>query len=99
MVFSGAVYLLLAPAPDPRQVSHSTISCNVPLRPPPRKVVPLTEQRYMNVEQCFDLNNSDDDDSLFFKPSPSRHSSLMQHCHEHVEIDIQGAGKLVMVLV
>ncbi|KAK0432073.1 hypothetical protein EV421DRAFT_2040886 [Armillaria borealis] len=69
--------------------------------PPPRKVVPLTEQRFMKEEQCFDLNDSDDDDddSLFFKPSPSRHSSSIQHCHEQVEVDFQGAGKMVMVLV
>ncbi|KAK0226831.1 hypothetical protein EDD85DRAFT_976086 [Armillaria nabsnona] len=35
--------------------------------PPPRKVIPLMEQRFMKREQCFDLNESDDDDdSLFF---------------------------------
>ncbi|KAK0432946.1 hypothetical protein EV421DRAFT_1451365 [Armillaria borealis] len=67
----------------------------VPPPPPPRKVVPLTEQRFMKAEECFDLNASDDD-SLFFKPSPSRQSSSIQRCHE---VGVQGAGKMVMALV
>ncbi|PBK62036.1 hypothetical protein ARMSODRAFT_981024 [Armillaria solidipes] len=68
--------------------------------PPPRKVVPLVEQRFMKAEQCFDLNESDDDDdSLFFKPCPSRQSISMQRCHEQVEVEVQGAGKMVMTLV
>ncbi|KAK0226854.1 hypothetical protein EDD85DRAFT_1027347 [Armillaria nabsnona] len=75
------------------------IARDVPPPPPPRKVVPLTEQRFMKAEQCFDLNDSDNDDSLFFKPSPSRQSSSMQRCHEQVEVDVQGAGKMVMALV
>ncbi len=54
----------------------------------------------MKAEQCFDLNDSnDDDDSLFFKRSATRQSSSMQRCHSHVEFDIQGAGKMVIVLV
>ncbi|PBK85931.1 hypothetical protein ARMGADRAFT_1086973 [Armillaria gallica] len=45
----------------------------VPPPPPtPRKVVPLTEQTFMKAGECFDLNDGDDDDFLFFKPSPSR---------------------------
>ncbi len=41
----------------------------------------------MKAEQCFDLNESDDDDnSLLFKPSPMKESSSMQCCHEQVEI-------------
>ncbi|PBK80363.1 hypothetical protein ARMGADRAFT_1020928 [Armillaria gallica] len=72
----------------------------VPPPQPPRKVVSLTEQRFMKAEQCFDLNDSgDDDDSLFFKPSPTRHSSSMHRCQEQVDVDIQGAGKMVMALV
>ncbi|PBK85913.1 hypothetical protein ARMGADRAFT_1035912 [Armillaria gallica] len=53
------------------------IDCDV-VPPPPltsRKVVPLTEKRFMKTEKCFDLNDSDDDDSPFFKPSPSTQSS------------------------
>ncbi|KAK0226803.1 hypothetical protein EDD85DRAFT_976034 [Armillaria nabsnona] len=58
---------------------------------PPRKVVPLTEQRFMKAAQCFDLNESDDDDdSLFFKPSPMKESSSMQRCHEQVEVNFKG---------
>ncbi|PBK79690.1 hypothetical protein ARMGADRAFT_1069342 [Armillaria gallica] len=72
----------------------------VPRPPALKKVVRLAEQRFMKTEQCFDLNdNDDDDDSLFFKPTPNRHSSSMQRCHEQVEVDIQGAGKMVMALV
>ncbi len=72
----------------------------VPRPQAPRKVVPLTEQRFMKAEQCSNLNDSDDDDdSLFFKPTPSRQSTSMQRCHEQVEVDVQGAGKMVMALV
>ncbi len=53
----------------------------------------------MKAGECFDLNDSDDDDFLFFKPSPSRQSSSIQHCHEQVEVNVQGAGKMVMTLV
>ncbi|PBK62041.1 hypothetical protein ARMSODRAFT_1062107 [Armillaria solidipes] len=73
------------------------ISRDVP-PPPPRKVIPLAEQRFMRGEQCFDLNDSDDEDSLFFKPSPSSHSSSIQRCHEQVELEVEGAGKMVMAL-
>ncbi|SJL18879.1 uncharacterized protein ARMOST_22481 [Armillaria ostoyae] len=65
-----------------------------------RKVVPSTEQRFMKAEQCFDLNESDDDDdSLLFKPCPSRQSSFIQQCHEQVEVEVEGARKMVMALV
>ncbi len=68
--------------------------------PPPRKVVPLTEQRFMKREQFFDLNESDDDDdSLFFKPGLSVKSSPIQSCHEQVEVDVGGAGTMVMAPV
>ncbi len=40
----------------------------VPL-PPPMKVIPSTEQRFMKAEEGFNLNDSDDDDFLFFKPT------------------------------
>ncbi|SJL17972.1 uncharacterized protein ARMOST_21543 [Armillaria ostoyae] len=76
------------------------INRDVPPPPPPRKVVPLMEQRFMKAEQCFDLNESDDDDdSLFFKPSPRNESSSLRSCREQVEVDVQGAGKMVMTLV
>ncbi len=61
--------------------------------PPPRKDVPLTEQRFMKREECFDLNDSDDDDSLFYKPSASGGSTSMPGCHEQVDVDVQGAGR------
>ncbi|KAK0432068.1 hypothetical protein EV421DRAFT_2040883 [Armillaria borealis] len=69
--------------------------------PPPRKVVPLRDQRFMKAEKCFDLNDSDDDDddSLFFKPSPSRQSNSIQRCQEQVEVEVHGARKMVMALV
>ncbi|KAK0482927.1 hypothetical protein EDD18DRAFT_1112444 [Armillaria luteobubalina] len=67
--------------------------------PPPRKVVPLTEQRFMKREECFDLNDSDDDDSLFYKPSLRKDSSSMQGCQEQIEVDVRGAGTVVMALV
>ncbi len=36
----------------------------------PRRIIPLTEQRFMKAEQCFDLKESDEDDeSLFYKTS------------------------------
>ncbi|PBK79687.1 hypothetical protein ARMGADRAFT_1172281 [Armillaria gallica] len=77
------------------------INRDVPPPPLPRKVFPLTEQRFVKAKQCFDLNDSDDDndDSLFYKPSPSRQSSSMQRCHEQVEVEVRGAGKMVMALV
>ncbi|KAK0226813.1 hypothetical protein EDD85DRAFT_164431 [Armillaria nabsnona] len=65
--------------------------------PPPRTAVPLTEQRFMQAEQCFD--SDDDDDSLFFKLCPRRETSSIQCCQEQVDIDVQGARKIVMVLV
>ncbi len=62
--------------------------------PPPRKVVPLTEQRFMKREHCFDLNESDDDDDcLFFKPSLRVESSPIQSCHKQVvwlTFEVQG---------
>ncbi|KAK0471468.1 hypothetical protein IW261DRAFT_1597272 [Armillaria novae-zelandiae] len=64
--------------------------------PLPPKVVPLTEQRFMKREECFDLNDSDDDDSLFYKPTLRKESSSIQGCHEHVEVNVRGAGKMVM---
>ncbi|KAK0477161.1 hypothetical protein EDD18DRAFT_1337998 [Armillaria luteobubalina] len=67
--------------------------------PLPRKAVPLTEQRFMKREEVFDLNDSDDDDSLFYKPSLRKDSSSMQGCHEQVEVNVRGAGKMVMALV
>ncbi|PBK85922.1 hypothetical protein ARMGADRAFT_543658 [Armillaria gallica] len=30
-----------------------------------------------------------------FKPSPRKESISIQHCHEQIEIDVQGAGKMV----
>ncbi len=55
----------------------------------------------MKAKQCSDFNDSDDNDngSLFFKPSATRQSSSIQRCHEHVEVDGHGAGKMVLVLV
>ncbi len=57
----------------------------------------------MNTEQCFDLNDSDDDDddedSLFFKRNATRQSSTIQRCHGQVEVDVQGAGKMLVALV
>ncbi|KAK0209929.1 hypothetical protein IW262DRAFT_499427 [Armillaria fumosa] len=67
--------------------------------PLPRKVVPLTEQRFMKREECFNLDDSDDDDSLFYKPNTRRESSSVQGCHEGVEVDVRGAGKMVIALV
>ncbi|SJL18877.1 uncharacterized protein ARMOST_22479 [Armillaria ostoyae] len=97
------------PSPLPRSQSSpclpfddlfvKKINCDVPPPPPPRKVIPLAEQRFMRGEQCFDLNNSDDDDSLFFKPSQSRQSNSIQRYQEQVEVEVHGAGKMVMVLV
>ncbi|KAK0432076.1 hypothetical protein EV421DRAFT_1742595 [Armillaria borealis] len=68
--------------------------------PLPRIVIPLMEQRFMKAEQCFGFNNSDDNNDLpFFTLSATRQSSSMQHCHEEVEVDVHGAGKMVMVSV
>ncbi|KAK0471458.1 hypothetical protein IW261DRAFT_894432 [Armillaria novae-zelandiae] len=67
--------------------------------PLPPKVVPLAEQRFMKREECFDLNDSDDDDSLFYKPTLRKESSSIQAYHEQVEVDVRGAGKVVMALV
>ncbi len=53
----------------------------------------------MKAEQRFDFNDSDDDDSPFFKLSATRQSSSMQRCREQVEVDIHGAGKMVMAQV
>ncbi|KAK0485524.1 hypothetical protein EDD18DRAFT_698746 [Armillaria luteobubalina] len=64
----------------------------------PRKVVPLTETRFMKREECFDLNDSDDD-SLFYKPSLQKDSRSMQGCQEQIEVDVRGAGTVVMALV
>ncbi len=68
--------------------------------PPPRKVVPLTEQRFMKAEQRFDFNDSDDDDdSPFFKLSATRQRSSMQRCHEQANVGVHGAVKIVMARV
>ncbi|KAK0226828.1 hypothetical protein EDD85DRAFT_164478 [Armillaria nabsnona] len=69
--------------------------------PLPRKVVPLTEQRFMKAEQRFDFNDSDDDDddSPFFKLSATSQSSSMQRCHEQADVCVHGAGKMVMARV
>ncbi|KAK0184247.1 hypothetical protein F5146DRAFT_252895 [Armillaria mellea] len=44
--------------------------------PLPRKGVPLMEQGFMKREECFDPNNSNDN-SLFYKPQPSRNAGTM----------------------
>ncbi|PBK85906.1 hypothetical protein ARMGADRAFT_1035906 [Armillaria gallica] len=66
MEYSGAVPPL-ATSSSPLLIL--AIDCDVVPPPPPRIVIPLTEQTFMKGEQCFDLNDSDndDDDSLFFK--------------------------------
>ncbi|PBK79405.1 hypothetical protein ARMGADRAFT_136119 [Armillaria gallica] len=71
----------------------------VPPSQSPKKVVPLTEQWFMKAEECFDLNDSDNDGFLSFKASPSRQSSSIQHFYQQVEVNVQGAGKMVMALV
>ncbi|KAK0471471.1 hypothetical protein IW261DRAFT_1425110 [Armillaria novae-zelandiae] len=63
-----------------------------------RKVTPFTEQRFTRRGECLDLNDSDDV-SLFYQPSLSMESSLMQACHKHVKVDVQRAGKAVMALL
>ncbi len=70
-----------------------------PPPPPPRKVVPLAEELFMKGKEYFDINDSDDNDSLFYKPSLRKESSSIQGCQEQVEVDVQGAGKMVMALV
>ncbi|KAK0207809.1 hypothetical protein IW262DRAFT_1529398 [Armillaria fumosa] len=44
--------------------------------PLPRNVIPSMVHRFMMREDCFDLDDSDDDDSLLYKPSPPRQSRL-----------------------
>ncbi len=53
----------------------------------------------MKREECLNLNDSDDDDNLFYEPSPSGESTSMPGCHEQVDVDVQGAGKMVMAPV
>ncbi|PBK85907.1 hypothetical protein ARMGADRAFT_1086943 [Armillaria gallica] len=99
MEYSGAVPPL-ATSSSPLLIL-AKIDCDVVPPPPPRIVIPLTEQTFMKGEQCFDLNDSDndDDDSLFFKQSATGQSSSMQRCREQVEVDFHGAGKMVIALV
>ncbi|KAK0494430.1 hypothetical protein EDD18DRAFT_341774 [Armillaria luteobubalina] len=66
-----------------------------PPPPPPPKVVPLTEQRFMKRVYFFNLNDSDDD-SLFYKPSLGKESNSIQSSREQVEVNVRGAGKVVM---
>ncbi|KAK0226843.1 hypothetical protein EDD85DRAFT_958618 [Armillaria nabsnona] len=105
MEYGGAVHLPLSPTPNLHHVSHLTIFVKkidhniVPPPLPPKNVFSLTEQWFMKAEECFDLNDSDDDDFLFFKPSPSRQSSSIQHYHQQVEVNVQGTGKMVVALV
>ncbi len=67
---------------------------------PPRKVVPLTEQRFMRQNSVSTSTTAATTTTpCSLNPSPSRHSSSMQRCQEEVEVDIQGAGKMVMALV
>ncbi|KAK0432962.1 hypothetical protein EV421DRAFT_1741952 [Armillaria borealis] len=77
----------------------SSINHDVP-PPPPSEVIPLKEQRFGRREQYFFLNDSEDDkNDLFFKPSARKESISLQNCHEQVQVDVQGPGKMVMVLV
>ncbi|KAK0481061.1 hypothetical protein EDD18DRAFT_799676 [Armillaria luteobubalina] len=67
--------------------------------PLPRKVDPLTEQKFMKREERFDLNDSDDDDSLFYTPSRRKEINPIQGCHEQVKVSVRRSGKMVMALV
>ena len=66
--------------------------------PPPKNPVPFKDERFGREEQCFDFNDRDDNES-FFRPSRSKESCSLQRYQEQVEVDIQGAGKIVMVLM
>ncbi|KAK0190186.1 hypothetical protein F5146DRAFT_1002356 [Armillaria mellea] len=76
-------------------LSVKKIDHDVAPPPVPPKIVPLTGQRFMKREECFDLDDSDDD-SLFYRPSPSGERSSIQRCHEQVEVQVQGAGKMII---
>ncbi|PBK85918.1 hypothetical protein ARMGADRAFT_1035914 [Armillaria gallica] len=69
-------------------------ACPAPRRLPKRNTVAPS----ISPSPPLPIHTSDDD-SLFYKPSPSRQSSSMQRCHEQVEVEAHGAGKMVMVLV
>ncbi len=69
----------------------------VPL-PPLKNILPFKDQRFRWEEECFDFNDRDNND-LFFKPSPRKESRLIQLYQEQVEVDIPGAGKIVMALM
>lgn len=46
------------------------------------------------------LNDGEDsDDDLFFQRSPRKEIISMRRCHEQVEVDVHGAGNMVMALV
>ncbi len=49
-------------------------------------------------EQGFVLNDGGSDDEFFYKPSPRRKSGSMQRCYEQIQVDIEGARKVVMAL-
>ncbi|KAK0209901.1 hypothetical protein IW262DRAFT_1498189 [Armillaria fumosa] len=64
-----------------------------PPPPPPRKVVPLTEQQFIKREECPDLNDSDNDDSLFYKSSPSRESNSIQVVTNRSRLTFKDLGR------
>ncbi|KAK0437420.1 uncharacterized protein EV420DRAFT_1487116 [Desarmillaria tabescens] len=79
--------------------NHDENNCKVPDR---INKIPLKGQRFARtepVERCFVLNDSDDDDDLFFKSSRRNESMSVKGYHEQVEVDVQGARKMVMALV
>ncbi len=53
------------------------------------------KRRFTKAEQVLDLNEGEDDDSLFFIPSPRTENISTQCCHQQIEVDVQGAGNMV----
>ncbi|PBK79402.1 hypothetical protein ARMGADRAFT_1093183 [Armillaria gallica] len=66
--------------------------------PPLKGIVPFEDQRFGWEEECFDFNDRDDNES-YFRPSPSKERCSFQRYQEQVEVDTQGARKIVMVLM
>ncbi|SJL15296.1 uncharacterized protein ARMOST_18789 [Armillaria ostoyae] len=62
------------------------------------EAVSFKDPRFGREEQGFDINHRDDE-VLVFESSPRKESSSIQSWREQVEVDIQGAEKMVMVMV
>ncbi|KAK0190197.1 hypothetical protein F5146DRAFT_1002366 [Armillaria mellea] len=61
----------------------------------------ISKQTFTKAEQCFGLNDGEDDDSpssLHRSLSLNKVGIMIQHCHAQIEVDIQGAIRMVMAL-